>query len=346
RSRRRSSSPAKKSPSSNNPPGLIETWAAEAAVASYMQWLTSVPSFPFMRYRRVALTGSAIVSAICVLSLFIFGFNLGLDFKGGVIAQVKYSSEADLDSIRTDLEAAGFPSPQVQIYGTTSEVLIRLPPLENSGDPAQLEQRLLDILRAKHPDATMAQPIEFVDGQVGADFAEKGVSALAIALLLIFVYVMVRFQWKLAVGAIIATMHDITVVVGAFSLFQWQFDLTVLGAVLAVLGWSLNDTVVVYDRIRDNLRGMRRGSPADIVDASVNQTLSRTIMTGVTTLLVVVALWLLGGETLWGFSVALIIGIIVGTYSSIYVASAMALVLKVTPADLVVQKRREIDEMP
>jgi preprotein translocase subunit SecF len=298
-----------------------------------------------MRYRRLALTGSAVVSLISVLSLLIFGFNLGLDFKGGVIAQVKYSSEADLDSIRTDLEAAGFPSPQVQIYGTTSEVLIRLPPLENSGDPAQLQQRLLDILRAKHPDATM-QPIEFVDGQVGADFAAKGISALVIALLLIFVYVMLRFQWKLAVGAIIATVHDITVVVGAFSLFRWQFDLTVLGAVLAVLGWSLNDTVVVYDRIRDNLRTMRRGSPADVVDASVNQTLSRTIMTGVTTLLVVVALWLLGGETLWGFSVALIIGIIVGTYSSIYVASAMALVLKVTPADLVVQKRREIDEMP
>jgi preprotein translocase subunit SecF len=298
-----------------------------------------------MRYRRLALTGSAVVSLISVLSLLIFGFNLGLDFKGGVIAQVKYSSEADLDSIRTDLEAAGFPSPQVQIYGTTSEVLIRLPPLENSADPAQLQQRLLDILRAKHPDATM-QPIEFVDGQVGADFAAKGISALVIALLLIFVYVMLRFQWKLAVGAIIATVHDITVVVGAFSLFRWQFDLTVLGAVLAVLGWSLNDTVVVYDRIRDNLRTMRRGSPADVVDASVNQTLSRTIMTGVTTLLVVVALWLLGGETLWGFSVALIIGIIVGTYSSIYVASAMALVLKVTPADLVVQKRREIDEMP
>jgi preprotein translocase subunit SecF len=298
-----------------------------------------------MRYRRLALTASAVVSLICVLSVLIFGFNLGLDFKGGVLAQVKYSSEADLDSIRTDLEAAGFPNPQVQIYGTTSEVLIRLPPLENSGDPAQLQQRLLEILRAKHPDATM-QPIEFVDGQVGADFAEKGISALAIALLLIFVYVMLRFQWKLAVGAIIATLHDITVVVGAFSLFKWQFDLTVLGAVLAVLGWSLNDTVVVYDRIRDNLGTMRRGSPAEIVDAAVNQTLSRTIMTGVTTLLVVVALWLLGGETLWGFSVALIIGIIVGTYSSIYVASAMALVLKVTPADLVVQKRREIDEMP
>jgi preprotein translocase subunit SecF len=160
---------------------------------------------------------------------------------------------------------------------------------------------------------------------------------------------MVRFQWKLAVGAIIATVHDITVVVGAFSVFRWQFDLTVLGAVLAVLavlGWSLNDTVVVYDRIRENLRNMRRGSPEAIVDASVNQTLSRTIMTGVTTLLVVVALWLLGGETLWGFSVALIIGIVVGTYSSIYVASAMALVLNVTAADLIVDKRREIDETP
>ena len=310
-----------------------------------MQWLTSVPKFPFMKYRRLALSASATVSAICVLSLLIFGLNLGLDFKGGILAQVSYAAEADLDSIRTDLEAAGFPSPQVQIYGKTSEVLIRLPPLKDAGAPGDLQQRLDGVLKAKHPDA-MLQPIDFVDGQVGADFAAKGVSALVIALLLIFVYVMVRFQWKLAIGAIIATVHDITVVVGAFSLFRWQFDLTVLGAVLAVLGWSLNDTVVVYDRIRDNLRNMRRGSPDAIVDASVNQTLSRTIMTGVTTLLVVVALWLIGGETLWGFSVALMIGIVVGTYSSIYVASAMALVLKVTAADLIVEKRKEVDEMP
>ncbi|HEX5046881.1 MAG TPA: protein translocase subunit SecF [Gammaproteobacteria bacterium] len=298
-----------------------------------------------MKYRRLALTASAAVSLVSVLSLAIFGLELGLDFKGGVIAQVSYSSEANLDEIRTQLEAAGFPSPQVQIFGKTSEVLIRLPPLEDSGDPTELQERLLGILKQNHPDVTM-QPIDFVDGQVGADFAEKGVSALVIALLLIFVYVMLRFQWKLALGAIIATVHDITVVIGAFSIFRWQFDLTVLGAVLAVLGWSLNDTVVVYDRIRENLRNMRRGSPEAIVDASVNQTLSRTIMTGVTTLLVVVALWLLGGETLWGFSVALIIGIVVGTYSSIYVASAMALVLNVTAADLIVDKRKEIDETP
>lgn len=310
-----------------------------------MQWLTSTPNFPFMKYRRLALGGSATVSLIAVLALAIFGLNLGIDFRGGVIAEAKYSGEVELESIRTDLEAAGFASPQVQTFGSTSDVLIRLPPLKDLSGADQLRQRILDVLAARHPDVVM-QRLESVDGQVGADFAEKGVSALVIALLLIFVYVMVRFQWKLAVGAIIATIHDITVVVGAFAVFRWQFDLTVLGAVLAVLGWSLNDTVVVYDRVRDNFRTMRRGTPDKIVDTAVNQTLSRTIMTGVTTLLVVLALWLLGGDTLWGFSVALIIGIIVGTYSSIYVASAMALVLKVTPADLAVEKRREVDEMP
>src|SRR5882672_5146128 len=310
-----------------------------------MQLLTAVPKFPFMKYRRVALTASATVSLISVLSLLIFGLNLGIDFRGGVIAEAKYSAEANLESIRTDLEAAGFANPQVQTIGSTSDVLIRLPPLKDMSDPDQLRQRLIDILSARSPGVTLRH-LDLVDGQVGADFAVKGVVALVIALLLIFVYVMVRFQWKLALGAIIATLHDITVVVGAFSLFRWQFDLTVLGAVLAVLGWSLNDTVVVYDRIRDNFRTMRRGAPDKIVDAAVNQTLSRTIMTGVTTLLVVVALWLLGGDTLWGFSVALMIGIVVGTYSSIYVASAMALVLKVTPADLVVQQRKEVDETP
>ena len=163
---------------------------------------------------------------------------------------------------------------------------------------------------------------------------------------MIFIYVTLRFRWKLAIGAIVATVHDVVVTVGVFSVVGWEFDLTVLGSVLAVLGYSLNDTIVVYDRIRDNFRLMRRGSPAEIVNASVNQTLARTLVTGVTSLLVLFALMFVGGDTLWGFSVALIIGIVVGTYSSIYVASAMALALKVTPSDLVAAKREEVDELP
>jgi preprotein translocase subunit SecF len=212
-------------------------------------------------------------------------------------------------------------------------------------DATALQNQLLEILRVRSPDVTL-QPATTIGAQVGTDLAEQGALAMLMALIMIFIYVALRFRWKLAVGAIVATVHDVLVTVGIFSVLGWTFDLTVLGSVLAVLGYSLNDTIVVYDRIRDNFRLMRRGSPEAIVNASVNQTLARTLVTGVTSLLVLVALMFLGGDTLWGFSVCLIIGIIVGTYSSIYVASAMALALKVTPSDLAEQKRAEVDELP
>lgn len=310
-----------------------------------MQWLTGVPNFQFMKYRRVALIGSSVANAIAILSLIVFGLNWGIDFTGGVLLEVTYSSEADLSSIRQDLEAAGINEARVQTFGSTSDVLIRLPPLGDTSDTTALEERLMGILRAKHPDV-QKQRLEAVGGQVGSELAENGALAMLFALIMIFIYVMVRFRWKLALGAIVATVHDVIVTVGVFSLLGWQFDLTVLGSVLAVLGYSLNDTIVVYDRIRDNFRLMRRFTPHAVVDASVNQTLARTLVTGVTSLLVLIALLFLGGETLWGFSVALIIGIVVGTYSSIYVASAMALALNVTAADLVAEKRKEVDEMP
>jgi preprotein translocase subunit SecF len=185
-----------------------------------------------------------------------------------------------------------------------------------------------------------------VGAQVGDDLFENAGLALLFALILVFVYVMVRFRWKLAVGAIVATLHDVLVTAGVFALAGWQFDLTVLGSILAVLGYSLNDTIVVYDRIRDNFRLMRRGSPEVIVNASVNQTLARTLVTGLTSLLVLFALMFLGGDTLWAFAVALIIGIVIGTYSSIYIASSMALALEVNQADFVVTKQEKVDELP
>ena len=224
-------------------------------------------------------------------------------------------------------------------------MLIRLPPIGDATDAATTRDRLLEILRA-HDPGVEPRGAEVVSAQVGAELAEQGGLAMLFAMIMIFIYVMLRFRWKLAIGAIVATLHDVIVTVGVFSVLGWQFDLVVLGSVLAVLGYSLNDTIVVYDRIRDNFRLMRRGSPTAIVNASVNQTLGRTLVTGVTSLLVLVALLFLGGETLWGFSVALIIGIVVGTYSSIYVASAMALLLKVTPADLVAAKAEKVDELP
>jgi preprotein translocase subunit SecF len=203
----------------------------------------------------------------------------------------------------------------------------------------------MGVLREREP-SVVQRTFAAVDSQVGEDLTEQGGLAMLFAMIMIFIYVMLRFRWKLALGAIVATAHDVIVTVGIFSVLGWQFDLTVLGSVLAVLGYSLNDTIVVYDRIRDNFRIVRRGTPESIVNVSINQTLARTLVTGVTSLLVLLALLFVGGETLWGFSVALIIGIIVATYSSIYVASAMALTLKVTPADLVAARQEKIDEMP
>ena len=298
-----------------------------------------------MKYRRAALIGSSVANVIAILSLIFRGLNFGVDFEGGVILEVTYSTAADVPSIRKDLEDAGIQDARVQTYGSTSDVLIRLPAPPDASNTNELELRLMGILSEHHPDV-QKQRLESVGGQVGSELAENGALAMLFALIMIFAYVMLRFRWKLALGAIVATVHDVMVTVGIFSLLQWQFDLVVLGSVLAVLGYSLNDTVVVYDRIRDNFRIMRRSTPHAVVDASVNQTLARTLMTGVTSLLVLIALLFLGGDTLWGFSVALIIGILVGTYSSIYVASAMALALNVTAADLVSEKRKEVDEMP
>jgi preprotein translocase subunit SecF len=310
-----------------------------------MQWLTGTPNFNFMKFRRTALIASAVVTLISLGSLVVRGLNLGIDFTGGVILEVRYPQEVDLEDIRTDLAAAGYESAQVQSFGSVTDVLIRLPPLESTEDQGTAQDQLLGVLRAREPNV---EPRNFADveSQVGDELAEQGGVALLLAMIMIFIYVMLRFRWKLALGAIVATAHDVIATIGFFSLLGLQFDLTVLGSVLAVLGYSLNDTIVVYDRIRDNFRIVRRGTPESIVNLSVNQTLARTLVTGVTTLLVLFALLLVGGDTLWGFSVALIFGIVVGTYSSIYVASAMALALKVTPADLMPAKREEIDELP
>jgi preprotein translocase subunit SecF len=311
-----------------------------------MQWLSRVPNINFMRWRRVAIIGSTVGNLIAILTVIIFGLNYGVDFTGGVILEVTYPGEANVQQIRQDLEEAGYASPQVQNFGSVNDVLIRLPPTSASEEPAELEARLMGILQAHDPNV-MKQRLETVGSQVGEDLAQQSGLAMLFALIMIFIYVSLRFRWKLALGAIVATAHDVLITVGFFAVFRWQFDLTVLGAVLAVLGYSLNDTIVLYDRIRDNFRSMRRSSSEAIVNASVNQTLSRTIVTGGTTLLTVIALFLFGGDTLHGFSLALIIGILVGTYSSIYVASSMALVLKITGSDMVAAtKQEQVDGLP
>jgi preprotein translocase subunit SecF len=315
-----------------------------------MQWLKGTPNYNFVKYRLVALVTSSLLSLLALVSLFYPGLNYGLDFTGGIIVEAGYTRPVELDAIRTGLADAGFESAQVQNFGSSAEVLIRLPPTEEqeAGDPeavTALQDRVLGVLRAQDQDVTIRR-LESVGAQVGDDLFENAGLALLFALILVFVYVMVRFRWKLAVGAIVATLHDVLVTAGVFALAGWQFDLTVLGSILAVLGYSLNDTIVVYDRIRDNFRLMRRGSPEVIVNASVNQTLARTLVTGLTSLLVLFALMFLGGDTLWAFAVALIIGIVIGTYSSIYIASSMALALEVNQADFVVTKQEKVDELP
>jgi len=315
-----------------------------------MQWLTRTPNFNFVKYRRVAMVTSSVLSLLAILSVFYPGLNYGLDFTGGILVEARYSTVPPLDTIRSELTGAGFES--VQATGSGNDVLIRLPPpeSEDGAEPsteavAALQNRVLEVLRTEDPNVTILRA-DNVGSQVGEELFENAGLALLFALIMIFIYVMVRFRWKLAVGAIVATIHDVLVTTGIFALAGWPFDLTVLGSILAVLGYSINDTIVVYDRIRDNFRLMRRGTPEVIVNASVNQTLARTLVTGVTTLLVLFAMIFLAGDTLWGFSVALVIGIVVGTYSSIYVASSMALALKVEVSDFVEAKKVHADELP
>jgi preprotein translocase subunit SecF len=308
----------------------------------FMQWRT--PNFNFVKWRRVAMIGSSIANLIAI-SAIIYGLNYGVDFTGGVVVEASYGAPANLDAIRTGLEGAGFQSVQVQNFGSTSDVMIRLPPIAENSSVAAVQEQVVTVLRAAGPDVQVKR-LESIGPQVGEDLAQQGILAMVFALAMVFVYVMVRFRWKLALGAIVATLHDVLITAGAFAVFRWQFDLTVLGSILAVLGYSLNDTIVIYDRIRDNFRLMRRSPPETIVNVSVNQTLSRTIITGGTTLLTVVALFLFGGDALWGFSLALIIGIVVGTYSSVYVASSMALVLNISPQDFVETKTERVDELP
>jgi preprotein translocase subunit SecF len=314
-----------------------------------MQFLTRTPNFNFVKYRRVAMVTSTTLSLLSILAVFWPGLNYGLDFTGGILVEARYSVAPELDTIRTELSGAGFES--MQVTGSGNDVLIRLPPAqgEEGAEPtaavAALRDRVLEVLRAEDPNVSILRA-DNVGGQVGDELYENAGLALLFALIMIFIYVMLRFRWKLAVGAIVATVHDVLVTTGIFALAGWPFDLTVLGSILAVLGYSINDTIVVYDRIRDNFRLMRRGTPEAIVNASVNQTLARTLVTGVTTLLVLFALIFIAGDTLWGFSIALVIGIVVGTYSSIYVASSMALALKVEVSDFVEAKKVHADELP
>ena len=298
----------------------------------------------FMGARRIALIFSAVAIVFSLGSLITRGLNFGLDFSGGYLLEMSYSSEVDLADIRSALAEEGFENPLVQNFGTVSDVLVRLMPQDVAGD-TETRDRVVATLSAQDPSAEL-QRFEFVGPQVGDELTEDGALAMLIALILIFIYVMLRFRWKFAVGTISALVHDVIVVFGFFSIFGVAFDLTIVAALLATIGYSLNDTIVVFDRIRENFRVMRRGTSKEIINASINQMLGRTMITSLTTLLVLLCLFILGGEAISGFALALVVGVIIGTYSSIYIASASALALNVSTTDLIPQKREEIDDMP
>jgi len=299
-----------------------------------VEFFSKKTSIDFLGRRKGAFLLSAVlmVGSLILLIPGVRGLNFGIDFTGGVLLEMGYQGPADLADIRERLVANGFAEAQVQNFGTSSDVLIRILPREGLAGDA-IGAQILKVLKAGDATAELRRT-EFVGPQVGEELTEQGALAMLFALLMILAYIVVRFQWKFALGAIVATLHDPIITLGVFALLGLTFDLSVLAAMLAVIGYSVNDTIVVFDRIRENFRKIRRGTPHDIINLSINETLSRTLMTSFTTSLVVVSMLIFGGETLRGFSTALIIGIVIGTYSSIFVASALALELKAAPVDL------------
>jgi len=311
-----------------------------------MEFFHKKTSYPFMATRKRWYTVSAALILGSLISLAIQGLNFGIDFTGGVVMEFAFPKAADLERIRADLEGAGFGDAAVQSFGTANDVLVRLLP-EGKQDVTSIGQSVLAAVQAHDPGVELRRT-EVVGPQVGQELAEKGALAVLFTFLLILMYVAIRFQWKLGVGAIVAALHDPIIILGFFSVTGMVFDLPALAAILAVIGYSLNDTVVVFDRLRERFLSIRKGTPEQVIDAAINETLSRTIMTSFTTMLTVLALLFFGGEILRGFSTALTIGIVVGTYSSIYIASALALDFKLTAKDLLpVQREKDaVDEMP
>ena len=299
-----------------------------------MQILQLKDTVAFMSYRKAALLLSIVLMLASVVSLATNKLNFGLDFTGGTLIEVGFEKTADLNKIRAIMEANGFDDAVVKFYGSSRDVVIRLATRE--GVKAEmLGNQVLDILQAGTVVTIDMRRIEFVGASVGDELAEQGGLAMLTALICILVYVAFRFEWRFALGSVIALFHDVLLTLGLFSVLQLEFDLTVLAAILAVIGYSLNDTIVVSDRIRENFRKVRVGTPEEIINISLTQTLSRTVITSITTLLVLAALFFQGGALIHGFATALLLGVFVGTYSSVYVASSVALALGISKEDLI-----------
>jgi len=300
--------------------------------------------FQFMKYRKIAGVASIILFTVSVLSLSFRGLSLGLDFSGGTLVEVTYEKPVELELIRNTLNVNGYEDSQVVNFGTNLDVLIKV--ADQNGN-SSVGEAVYSLLNENGLQGELKR-VEFVGPQIGSELRDQGGLGMLVALFMILIYVAFRFQYKFALGAVTALGHDVVIILGLFSIFAWDFDLTVLAALLAVIGYSLNDTIVVSDRIRENFRTQRELEPREMIDLSLNQTLGRTIVTSLTTLLVLFALFIFGGEMIKGFSLALILGVLVGTYSSIYVVANMLMSLTLIQEDLAVPdpEGAEFDELP
>ncbi|MBE0376747.1 protein translocase subunit SecF [Pseudoalteromonas prydzensis] len=303
----------------------------------------------FMSLRKVAMSISTLLILASFASFFVKGLNFGLDFTGGTAVEVGFAQPADLKKVRSVLAENGFADASVQLFGSSQEILVRLAPRGDDVKAEVIGNQVIDALK-KADDSVVMRRIEFVGPSVGEDLKEQGGLAMLTALICILIYVAFRFEWRFAVGAVSALLHDVIITLGLFSVLGLEFDLTILAAILAVIGYSLNDTIVVSDRIRENFRKVRIDDTIEIIDISLTQTLNRTLVTSITTILVLIALFAWGGQTIHGFATALLFGVFIGTYSSIYVASAVAIAMGVSKEDLipeVIEKEgADLDAMP
>jgi len=309
-----------------------------------MEFFQTQTQIDFMKLSKWAGLLSILLTVLSLFFIFARGINFGLDFTGGTQLELRYSKPVSFEEVRVQLEKSGFVGAKVTQYGSTRDILVKLTNKAKVSE-AQLGQAVINALKTQDEQITL-QRVEFVGAEVGERLAEQGGIAVFIALIATLIYIALRFEYRFGISATVALLHDPILILGIFSFFRIDFDLATLAAILAVIGYSINDTVVVFDRVRENFRKVRKGTPSEIMNLSINQTLSRTIMTSAMTLLVVIALYFFGGESLHGFSLALIIGIVVGTYSSIFVAGALALKMGLSRSDLLATSKETLDELP
>ncbi|AFJ47983.1 protein translocase subunit SecF [Shimwellia blattae] len=294
--------------------------------------------YDFMRWDYVAFALSGILLIASVIIIGMKSFNWGLDFTGGTVIEITLEKPADLDTMRTSLEEAGFKDPLVQNFGSSRDIMVRMPPASGENGNQELGSKVLSVVNQSTDQHATVKRIEFVGPSVGADLAQTGAMALLVALISILVYVGFRFEWRLAAGVVISLAHDVVITLGILSLFHIEIDMTIVASLMSVIGYSLNDSIVVSDRIRENFRKIRRGTPYEIFNVSLTQTLHRTLITSGTTLMVILMLYIFGGALLQGFALTMLIGVSIGTASSIYVASALALKLGMKREHMLQQK--------